>query len=118
MVILVVIVVGVVILVVLFRAKKKKQNLVINKIQKTTIDKEHVEMELKHKKTTEMQTEAPPNVPSKSEDLVNLNSPLTVGYSEIELQPDDSKQALQAKPPKNKLDINKKHSAFGPSKVQ
>ena len=48
----------------------------------------------------EIQAVAPPNAPSKSEDLVNLNSPLTIGYSEIELEPDDRKQALPAKPPR------------------
>ena len=51
-----------------------------------------------HHAYAEIQTEAPTNVPSKLEDPVNLNSPPTVGYSEIELEPDDSKQALPAKP--------------------
>ena len=111
-IILVVIVVGVVILVVLIRTRKRKQQLVINKLLRVTTEKE---IELKHEGATEkednsstflppyaeIQTEAPPNVPSKSEDLVNLNSPLTVGYSEIELEPDDSKQALPAKPPRH-----------------
>ena len=32
---------------------------------------------------------------------MNLNSPLTIGYSGIELEPDDSKQAFQAKPPRH-----------------
>ena len=114
-IILVVIIVGVVILVVLFRAKKRKQHLVVNKLLKVTTEKEGIEIELKYEQTTEkeassntdqppyteIQTEAPPNVPSKSEDLVNLNSPLTVGYSEIELDPDSSKQALPAKPPRH-----------------
>ena len=115
-IILVVIVVGVVILVVLIRTKKRKQQLVINKLLTATTENE---MKLKHevevegaieKEATpstdqppyaEIQTVAPPNVPSKSEDLVNLNTPLTVGYSEIELEPDDSKQTLPAKPPRN-----------------
>ena len=111
-IILIVIVVGVIILVVLIRAKKSKQHLVINKLQKAITENE---TELKHegtieKKATpstnqppyeEIQTEAPPEVPSKLEDLVNLNSPLTIGYSEIELEPDDSKQALPAKPPRH-----------------
>ena len=110
-IILVVIVVGVIILVVLFRAKKNKQHFVINKLQKATTEKDDIEIELKHERTTtiedipspyaEIQTEAPPNVPSKQKDLVNLNSPLTIGYSEIELEPDDSKQALPAKPPRH-----------------
>ena len=111
-IILVVIVVGVIILVVLIRAKKRKQHLVINKLQKATTENE---TELKHEGTVEkkatpstnqppyeeIQTEAPPNVPSKSEDLVNLNSPLTIGYKEIELEPDDSKQTLPAKSPRH-----------------
>ena len=105
-VIILVIVVGVVILVVVLRAKKSKQHLTLNKLLKATTEDEGTEMKLKHETTTEkeassstdqppyaeIQTEALPNVPSKSEDLVNLNSPLTVGYSEIELEPDDSKQ--------------------------
>ena len=100
---------------VLFRTKKWKQHLVIYRLQKVTTEKEDIEIELKYEQTTEnetssntdqppyaqIQTEAPPNVPSKSEDLVNLNSPLTVGYSEIELEPDGSKQALPAKPPRH-----------------
>ena len=93
---------------VLFKVRRRK--LVINKLLKATTEKEDIEMKFKHEGTTEIeasqspyqppyaeiQTEAPPKVPSKLEDLVNLNSPLTVGYSEIE--PDDSKQALRAKP--------------------
>ena len=114
-IILVVIVVAVVVLVVLIRTKKWKQQLVINKLLRVTTEKENIEIELKHEGTiekednsssflppyAEIQTEAPSNVPSKSEDLVNLNTPLTVGYSEIELEPDDSKQTLPAKPPRN-----------------
>ena len=108
MVILVVIVIGAFILVVIFRARRRK--LVINKLQKATTEKENIEMKLKNKITVieasssnqplhaEIQAVAPPNVASKSEDLVNLNSPLTIGYSEIELEPDDRKQALPAKP--------------------
>ena len=116
MIILVVIVVGVVILVVLlFRAKKRKQQLVINKLLRVTTENENIEIELKHEGTiekednsstflppyAEIQTEAPPNVPSKSEDPVSLNSPLTVAYNEIELEPDDSKQAFRTKPPRH-----------------
>ena len=109
MIILVVIVVGAFILVVLLRAKKRK--LVINELQKATTEKENIEMKLKHKTTVieassstnqppyaEIQRKAAPDVPSKPEDLVNLNSPLTIGYNEIELEPDDSKQALPANP--------------------
>ena len=109
-IILVVIVVGVIILVILLKARRRK--LVINKLLKATTEKEDIEMKFKHEGTTEIeaspspyqppyaeiQAEAPPKVPSKSEDLVNLNSPLTVGYSEIKLEPDDSKQSLRAKP--------------------
>ena len=118
MIILVVIVIGVVLLVILVRTKKRKQHLVIKKLLNMTTENEDIEMKLKHevsieKETTtpsyctdqplyaEAQTEAPPNVASKSEDLVNLNSPLTIGYSEIELEPDDSKQTLPAKPPRH-----------------
>ena len=115
MIILVVIVVAVVVLVVLIRTKKRKQQLVINKLLRGTTEKENTEIELKHEGTiekednsstflppyAEIQTEAPPNVPSKSEDPVSLNSPLTVAYNEIELEPDDSKQALCAKPPRH-----------------
>ena len=52
----------------------------------------------------EIQTEAPPDVPSKSEKLMeylNPNSTLTGGYSEIEVEPDTSKHVLSAKPPRN-----------------
>ena len=115
MVILVVIVVGVVILVVIFRAKKRKQHLVVNNLLKVTTENENIQMKLKHEVTTEkkatpstdqppyaeIQTETPPDVPSELEDLVNLNSPLTIGKSEIELEPDDIKQALPAKPPRH-----------------
>ena len=113
-IILVVIVVGVVILVVIIWAKKRKQVLEINNIEKTAKtakDKENIEMKLKHERTSaievslttdqppyaEIQTKAPPNVPNMSE---NFNSPLNIGYSEIELEPDDSKHALPAKPPR------------------
>ena len=115
-IILVVIVIGVVLLVILVRTKKRKQHLVIKKLLNMTTENEDIEMKLKHevsieKETTtpsyctdqplyaEAQTEAPPNVASKSEDLVNLNSPLTIGYSEIELEPDDSKQTSPCKTP-------------------
>ena len=112
-IILVVIVVVVVILVVLFRAKKRKQQLVINKLQSDTED---IEMNMKQEVIekddssnadqppyAEIQTEAPPNVLSTSEQLMeylNQNNPLTDGYSEIELERDDSKHALPSKPPR------------------
>ena len=117
-IILIVIVVGVIILVVLFRAKKSKQQLEINKIQNVMTEKEDIEMKLKQEGTTdleassnanqppyytEIQTKAPPLVPSKSEDLVKYlsqNNPLTIGCSEIELEAADSKHALPAKPPR------------------
>ena len=87
----------------------------INKLQKVTTENENIQMKLKHEVSiekeaipstdqlpyAEIQTEAPPDVTSKLEDLVNLNSPLTIGYSEIELEPDDSKQALPAKLPRH-----------------
>ena len=124
MVILVVIVIGAFILVVLLKARRRK--LVINKLQKATTEKENIEMKLKNKMTVieasssnqppyaEIQTVAPPNVASKSEDLVNLNSPLTVGYSEIELEPDDRKQALPAKPPRHVTSSDQIPKATGP----
>ena len=102
-IILVVIVVGVVILMVLFRAKKRKQRLVISKLQSVTTENEDIEMILKQERTTEketnsrayqspyaeLRTEAPPKVPTKSEELIeyfNLKSTVTGGYSEIELE--------------------------------
>ena len=114
-IILVVIVVGVVILVVLFRTKKRKQKLVISKLQSVTTEIEDIEMKLKQERTTEketnssayrspyaeIRTEAPPKVPTKSEELIeylNLKSTVTGGYSEIELEPDDTKYALPANP--------------------
>ena len=114
MIILVVIAVGVVILVVIFRAKKRKQWLVINKFQSVTTENEDVEM--KQVGTTkveansnadqppygEVQTKAPPEVPSKSEqhmEHLNQNSTVNGGYSEIEVVQDDSKHALPARPP-------------------
>ena len=114
-IVLVVIVVGVVILVVIFSTKKRKQRFVINKFQSVTTENEDFEMKLKQEKAiekednssadqppyAEVQTVAPPNVPSKSEELMeylNQNNPLTGEYSEIELEPDDSKHALPLKP--------------------
>ena len=111
--ILVVIVVGVIILVVFFRAKKRKKGkLVINKLQNVT---EGIEMKLKQEgienenssnadqpQYAEIQKKVPPNVPTKSEELVaylNQNNPLTGGYSEIESEQADSNHALPAKPP-------------------
>ena len=127
-IILVVIVVGVVILVVIFRTKKRKQHLVINKLLKATTEREDTEMNLKHevsieKETTQstdqppyagIQTEAPPNVPSKSEDPVSLNSPLTIGYSETELEPDNSEQVLRAKCPSQDAPSDTIPKATGP----
>ena len=52
-IILVVILVGAIILVVIFRAKKRKQHLVINKLPKASAEKEDIEIELKHERTTE-----------------------------------------------------------------
>ena len=114
MIILVVIVVGVVILVVIFRVKTSKQRLEINKLQKTT-EKEDIEMKLKQKETdldanlsfdqppyADIQTEAPPEVPSLSEEhleYLNQNSTPTE-YSEIELEQADIKHAHLAKPPR------------------
>ena len=117
-VIILVIVVGVIILVVLFRAKKRKQQLEINRLQNVMTEKEYFEMKLKREGTTEkeassnvdqppyaeIQTEAPPNVPSKSEELVdyvNEKSTLTGGYSEIELEQADIEHTLPAKPPRH-----------------
>ena len=114
MIILVVIAVGVVILVVIFKAKKRKQWLVINKFQNVTTENKDVEM--KQVGTTkveansnadqppyaEVQTKAPPEVPSKSEqhmEHLNQYGPVTGGYSEIEVVQDDSKHALPARPP-------------------
>ena len=113
-IILVIIVVGVVILVVIFRAKTRKQRLEINKLQKTT-EKEDIEMKLKQKETdidanlsfdqppyAQIQTEAPSEVPSLSEEhleYLNKNSTFTE-YSEIEVEQADIKHAHLAKLPK------------------
>ena len=110
-IILVVIVVGVVILVVLFRAKTRKQRLEINKLQKKT----EKEMKLKQKETdidanlsvyqplyADIQTEASPQVPNHSEELMeylNQNSTFTE-YSELQLEQADSKHSHPAKPPR------------------
>ena len=51
-IILVIIVVVVVVLVVLFRAKKRKQHFIINKLLKVFTEKEDIEIELKHERTT------------------------------------------------------------------
>ena len=117
MIILVVIVVGVVILVVIFRAKKRKQRLVINKIQNVMTENQDIEMKLKQEGTTEIedkssadqphyaviQKKAPPNVPRKSEELVeylNKNTSLTGGYRESEIEPEqaDNEYAPLAEP--------------------
>ena len=114
-IILAVIVVGVIILVVVFRAKKRKQKLVISKLQSVTTENEDIEMIMKQecsieKETNsstyqspyaEIQTKAPPKVPTKSEELLeylNLKSTVAGGYSEIELEPADTKHALPEKP--------------------
>ena len=111
-IILVVIVVGIVILVVLFRTKKRKQQLVINKVHNIATENEHIEMKLKRKSEeeassngnqppyAEIRTKEPPNIPTKSEELVDYlkhNSTLTRDYSEIELE---HNHALPAKPPR------------------
>ena len=100
---------------VLLRRKRRKQKLVINKLQSVKTD---FEMKLKLVKTieketsssdnqppyAEIQTKAPPEVPTKSEELIeylNLKSTLTGGYSEIEPEPADSKHTLPLKPPKH-----------------
>ena len=100
---------------VLYRAKKRKQLLVISKLQNVTMENKDVEMKLKQEGTTEketsfsadqppyteVQTVAPPNVSSKSVQLMdnlNQNSTVNSGYSEIEPEPDDSKHVLPAKP--------------------
>ena len=114
-IVLVVIVVGVVIVVVLFRAKKRKQKLVLSQLQNVMTENEDIEMIMKQecsieKETNsstyqapcaEIQTKAPPKVPTKSEELIeylNLKSTVTGGYSEIELEPADTKHALPEKP--------------------
>ena len=111
-IILVVIVVGAVSLVVFFRAKKRKKGkLEINTLQNVT---EGIEMKLKQEgiekedssnadqpQYAEIHKKVPPNVPTKSEELVaylNQNNPLTGGYSEIKSEQADSNHALPAKP--------------------
>ena len=98
---------------VLFRAKKRKQRLVINKIQNVK-EKQDIEMKLKQEGTTqveassnanqppyaEIRMEEPLDVPSKSKELVeylNLSSPLTGGYSEIEPEQADIEHTLPRK---------------------
>ena len=117
-IILVVIVVGVVILVVLFRAKKRKQQLVINEFHIIATENEDIEMELKQERKSEeeassnanqplyaeIETKEPPNIPNKSEELVeylNQNSTFTGDYSESKLEPANGKHALPAKPPRH-----------------
>ena len=96
---------------VLFRAKKRKQQLVINKLQSVTTENKDIEMKSKHEETTdqppyaEILTKAPPQIPSKPEELVEYlkpsqNSTLTGEYNELELESDDSKHSLPAKPPR------------------
>ena len=103
---------------VLFRAKKRKQLFEVNKLQNVTMECEDIEMKLKQEGFTqkeacssanqppyaEVQTEAQPNDPSTSEELkerLNQNNTVTGEYSEIELEPTDSKHALPAKPPRH-----------------
>ena len=104
-IILVVIVVGVVILVVLFRAKKRKKQLKIKKLENITED---IDMKLKPEGMTVIEASPIPNqppytviqtkvLPSTSEGFMEC---LNGGYSEIELEPADSKHALPAKPPR------------------
>ena len=100
-IILVGLVVGGVILVVLFRTKKRRQQLEIDQLQIVTVEdiKQERITEIKaspntaQQPYTEIRTVAPPNAPSKSDRL-------TGGYNEIELQPDGTKHALLAKPPR------------------
>ena len=90
---------------VLFRAKKRKQRLVITKVQNVTEDVE-IKQEANEKEANEhppYEAEVPPHIPSKSEDLTeyfNQNSTLNGVYSEIELEPGDSKHVLPANPPR------------------
>ena len=100
---------------VLFRAKKRKQLLVINKIQNVMTENQDIEMKLKQEGTTEIedkssadqpqyaeiQKKAPPNVPSKSEELMEYlskNSTVTGGYSIVEQERDGCEYALQTEP--------------------
>ena len=99
---------------VIFRAKKRKRRLVINKLQNVTTEIEDIEMKLKREGTTEkeansntegppyteIQTEVPPDVPTKSEELVEyLNRSCTFpsGYSQIELEPSNAEHTLPGK---------------------
>ena len=117
-IILVVIVVGVVILVVLFRAKRREQQLVINKFHNIATENEDIEMELKQERKSEkeassnanqppyaeIETKEPPNIPNKSEELVEyLNQHITFAgdYSESKLKPANGKHALPAKSPRH-----------------
>ena len=54
-------------------------------------------------------------VPSKQKDLVNLNSPLSIGYSGIELEPDDIKHDFTAKPPRHVTPSDPILKATGPN---
>ena len=118
MIILVVIVVGVGILVILFTAKKRKQQLVVNKFQNIATENEDIEMKLKQERKseeeassnanqppyTEIQTNEPPNIPKKSEELTeyfNQNSTFAGDSSEIEREPANEKHALPAKHPRH-----------------
>ena len=85
----------------------------MNKFQSVTEDmeiklkKEGVEKEassnVDQPPYAEIQTEAPTHIPSESEGLIeylNQNSTVNGGYSEIEPEPDDSKHAFPARPPR------------------
>ena len=112
-IILVIIVFGGVILVVLLRTKKRKQQSELNQLQNVAMEdiKQERITEIKASQNTaqdqqpytEIQSVAPTNAPSKSEKIIeflNQNSPLIGGYGEIELQSDDAKHTLSAKPPR------------------
>ena len=69
-IIIVVIIVGVVILVVIFRAKMRKQQLVINKLQNVTIEKEDIEDILKQEQATKKA--ASPSADQQQYEVSNL----------------------------------------------
>ena len=99
----------------LVRDKKRKQRLVLNKIQNVATENQDIEMKLKQEGATEIedkssadqpqyaeiQKKAPPNVPSKSEELVEYlskNSTVTGGYSIVEQERDGCEYVLQTEP--------------------
>ena len=90
-----VIIVRVVILVVFFRAKMRKQRLEITENNRKGKYWNDIDADLSANQPpyAEIQTEAPPQVPSHSEELMeylNQNSTLTK-YSEVELEQAESK---------------------------